>query len=44
MGIAVGLGFQLVAGAMTIIIIVILRSTHMIDKALYSSDESDYID
>lgn len=44
MGVAVGLGFQLVAGAMTLIIIIILRSTHMIDKALYSNEKDEYID
>lgn len=44
MGVATGLGFQLVAGGMTLIIIIILRSTHMIDRALYSNDKDEYID
>lgn len=44
MGVATGLGFQLVAGAMTLVIILILRSTHMIDKALYGSDSEEHID
>lgn len=44
MGVATGLGFQLVAGALTLIVIIILRSTHMIDKALYSADKDEYVD
>jgi putative Mg2+ transporter-C (MgtC) family protein len=44
MGVATGLGFQLVAGAMTLIIIIILRSTHMLEKALNSSDKDEFID
>jgi putative Mg2+ transporter-C (MgtC) family protein len=44
MGVATGLGFQLVAGGMTLIIIIILRSTHMIDRALYSNDKDEFID
>jgi putative Mg2+ transporter-C (MgtC) family protein len=44
MGVATGLGFQLVAGGLTLIVIIILRSTHMIDKALYSADKDEYID
>lgn len=44
MGVATGLGFQLVAGGVTLIIIIILRSTQMIDKALYSNDKEELID
>jgi uncharacterized membrane protein YhiD involved in acid resistance len=41
MGCAIGLGFQLAAAAMTLVVVVILRSTHMLERTLHSSEDED---
>jgi putative Mg2+ transporter-C (MgtC) family protein len=41
MGCAIGLGFQLAAAAMTLVVVVILRSTHMLERTLHSSEDDD---
>jgi len=41
MGCAIGLGFQLSAAGMTLVVVAILRSTHVLEKTLYAHDEDD---
>ena len=36
-GVAVGLGFQIAGGGLTVIILIILRSTHVIERSIYRS-------
>jgi uncharacterized membrane protein YhiD involved in acid resistance len=41
MGCAIGLGFQLAAAAMTLVVVAILRSTHVLERTLHSSEDDD---
>ena len=40
MGCGVGLGFQLAAAAMTLVVIAILRSTQVLERTLHSNDDN----
>ena len=41
MGCAIGLGFQLAAAAMTLVVVAILRSTHVLERTLHANDDDD---
>jgi len=41
MGCAVGLGFQLAAAGMTLVVVTILRSTQVLEKTLHSNEDDD---
>lgn len=41
MGCAIGLGFQLAAAAMTLVVVAILRSTQVLERTLHASDDED---
>ena len=41
MGCAVGLGFQLAAAGMTLVVVAILRSTQVLERTLHSNEDDD---
>ena len=41
MGCAIGLGFQLAAAGMTLVVVAILRSTHVLERTLHANDDDD---